>query len=160
VIRTSAAQSRVTLLLARFRFHLHTAGAAGETLLCEEIAPPVARYFIKSHKKRGNTGHNERVPFEGRGPPPRPNKARTASIIIPDIDHGETRKIFSFSVSSVAKISTRGQNDFRLDSPAVQVFENKAKPEATATAPVESPTPLPSLHRSNPSRRSNAPHWV
>jgi len=30
------------LLLARFRFHLRTAGAAGETLLCEEIAPLAA----------------------------------------------------------------------------------------------------------------------
>ena len=39
VIRTVAVQSRVTLLLARFRFHLHT---AGETLLCEEIAPLAA----------------------------------------------------------------------------------------------------------------------
>lgn len=39
VIRTAAVQSRVTLLLARFRFHLHT---AGETLLCEEIAPLAA----------------------------------------------------------------------------------------------------------------------
>ncbi len=42
VIRTAAVQSRVTLLLARFRFHLRTAGAAGETLLCEEIAPLAA----------------------------------------------------------------------------------------------------------------------
>lgn len=42
VIRTSAVQTRVTLLLARFRFHLHTAGAGGETLLCEDIAPLAA----------------------------------------------------------------------------------------------------------------------
>ncbi|HRX62782.1 MAG TPA: helicase-related protein [Candidatus Competibacter sp.] len=42
VIRTAAVQSRATLLLARFRFHLRTAGTAGETLLCEEIAPLAA----------------------------------------------------------------------------------------------------------------------
>jgi len=42
VIRTAAVQTRVTLLLARFRFHLRAAGAAGETLLCEEIAPLAA----------------------------------------------------------------------------------------------------------------------
>lgn len=41
VIRLAAVQSRVTLLLARFRFHLRTAGAAGETLLCE-ITPLAA----------------------------------------------------------------------------------------------------------------------
>jgi hypothetical protein len=42
VIVTSAVAARTLLLLARFRFHLRTAGAAGETLLCEEIAPLAA----------------------------------------------------------------------------------------------------------------------
>jgi hypothetical protein len=39
---TSAVAARTTLLLARFRFHLRTAGKEGETLLCEEIAPLAA----------------------------------------------------------------------------------------------------------------------
>ena len=34
------------------------------------------------------------------------------------------------------------EGGFRLDSPAVQVFEKKAKPEATVTTPVESPAPV------------------
>ena len=42
IIMTSAVTARTTLLLARFRFHLHTAGKEGETLLCEEIAPLAA----------------------------------------------------------------------------------------------------------------------
>jgi hypothetical protein len=42
VIMTSTVTVRTILLLARFRFHLRTAGAAGETLLCEEIAPLAA----------------------------------------------------------------------------------------------------------------------
>jgi superfamily II DNA or RNA helicase len=39
VISTSAVDDRTTLLLARFRFHLRTAGAGSDTILCEEILP-------------------------------------------------------------------------------------------------------------------------
>ena len=42
VIVASAVAARTLLLLARFRFHLRTTGKAGETLLCEEIAPLAA----------------------------------------------------------------------------------------------------------------------
>ena len=37
VVSTSAVATRTTLLVARFRYHLHVAG--GETILCEEIVP-------------------------------------------------------------------------------------------------------------------------
>ena len=40
------------------------------------------------------------------------------------------------------KMGTAIEGGFRLDSPAVQVFEKKAKPEANASAPVESPAPV------------------
>ena len=39
VISTSAVNSRTTLLVARFRYHLRTGAADGETLLAEEIVP-------------------------------------------------------------------------------------------------------------------------
>jgi hypothetical protein len=39
VISTSAVDNRTSLLLARFRFHLRTAGAGSDTILCEEILP-------------------------------------------------------------------------------------------------------------------------
>lgn len=39
VISTSAVNSRTTLLIARFRYHLHIGAADGETLLAEEIVP-------------------------------------------------------------------------------------------------------------------------
>jgi superfamily II DNA or RNA helicase len=39
VIASSAVQARTTLVLARFRYHLHTAGSANGTILCEEIVP-------------------------------------------------------------------------------------------------------------------------
>lgn len=39
VISTSAVDNRTTLLLARFRFHLSTAGKGGDTILCEQILP-------------------------------------------------------------------------------------------------------------------------
>ncbi len=39
VVSTSAASAKTTLLVARFRYHLQIAGADGETILCEEIAP-------------------------------------------------------------------------------------------------------------------------
>jgi superfamily II DNA or RNA helicase len=39
VASTSAVTSRTTLLVARFRYHLQTAGATAETILCEEIVP-------------------------------------------------------------------------------------------------------------------------
>lgn len=39
VISTSSVPVRTVLLLARFRYHLHITGAAGETILCEEIVP-------------------------------------------------------------------------------------------------------------------------
>jgi len=39
VISTSAVNTRTTLLVARFRYQLKTAGAAAETMLCEEIVP-------------------------------------------------------------------------------------------------------------------------
>jgi len=39
VIASSAVNVRTVLLLARFRFHLSTAGSVGETILCEEIVP-------------------------------------------------------------------------------------------------------------------------
>jgi hypothetical protein len=39
VIATSAVSTRTTLLLARFRYHLKTAGVKAETILCEEIVP-------------------------------------------------------------------------------------------------------------------------
>ena len=38
-IFTSAVEVRTTLLVARFRYHLASGAAGGETLLCEEIAP-------------------------------------------------------------------------------------------------------------------------
>ena len=41
------------------------------------------------------------------------------------------------------KMGAAIEGGFRLDGPAVQVFEKKVKPEATATAPVESPTSAP-----------------
>ena len=39
VIASSAVTTRTTLLIARFRYHLRTAGSDGGTVLCEEIAP-------------------------------------------------------------------------------------------------------------------------
>jgi hypothetical protein len=39
VISTSAVGVRTTLLVARFRYHLQSAAADGETILCEEIVP-------------------------------------------------------------------------------------------------------------------------
>jgi hypothetical protein len=39
VIATSAVAVRTTLLVARFRYHFHIAGAEAETILCEEIVP-------------------------------------------------------------------------------------------------------------------------
>jgi superfamily II DNA or RNA helicase len=39
VVSSSAVQARTTLLVARFRYHLQTAGADADTILCEEIAP-------------------------------------------------------------------------------------------------------------------------
>lgn len=39
VVSTSAVSTRSTLLVARFRYHLHVAGGATETILCEEIVP-------------------------------------------------------------------------------------------------------------------------
>ena len=39
VISTSAVNSRTTLLVARFRYHLRIGAADGETLLAEEIVP-------------------------------------------------------------------------------------------------------------------------
>jgi len=39
VISTSAVHTRTTLLVARFRFHLQSAGAAFEAILCEEVVP-------------------------------------------------------------------------------------------------------------------------
>jgi hypothetical protein len=39
VTSTSAVTTRTTLLVARFRFHLHLAGPEDETILCEEIVP-------------------------------------------------------------------------------------------------------------------------
>ncbi|NLI74893.1 MAG: DEAD/DEAH box helicase [Candidatus Riflebacteria bacterium] len=39
IISTSAINLRTTLLLTRFRYHLQTAGADGDTILCEEIVP-------------------------------------------------------------------------------------------------------------------------
>ena len=39
VASTSAVGTRTTLLVARFRYHLQTAGGAGTTILCEEIVP-------------------------------------------------------------------------------------------------------------------------
>jgi hypothetical protein len=39
VVSSSAVPARTTLLVARFRHHLQVAGAASETILCEEIAP-------------------------------------------------------------------------------------------------------------------------
>ena len=39
VVSTSAVSARTTLLVARFRYHLQIAGAATETILCEEIVP-------------------------------------------------------------------------------------------------------------------------
>lgn len=38
-VSTSVVETRTTLLVARFRFHLKIAGRDGETLLCEEILP-------------------------------------------------------------------------------------------------------------------------
>lgn len=43
VMATSSVPSRTTMLLARFRFHLHITGATGETILCEEIVPLACR---------------------------------------------------------------------------------------------------------------------
>jgi superfamily II DNA or RNA helicase len=39
IISTAAVSARTTLLVARLRYHLQTAGADGETILCEEIVP-------------------------------------------------------------------------------------------------------------------------
>ena len=39
VVATTAVRTRTTLLVARFRYHLHIAGADAETILCEEIVP-------------------------------------------------------------------------------------------------------------------------
>ena len=39
VVSTSAANTRTTLLVARFRYHLQIAGGDAETILCEEIVP-------------------------------------------------------------------------------------------------------------------------
>ena len=39
VISTSAVSARTTLLVVRFRYHLHIAGGDAETILCEEIVP-------------------------------------------------------------------------------------------------------------------------
>ena len=39
VIASSAVTTRTTLLIARFRYHLRTAGSDDRTVLCEEIAP-------------------------------------------------------------------------------------------------------------------------
>jgi hypothetical protein len=82
------------------------------------------------------------------------------------------------------KMGAAIEGGFRLENPAVQVFEKKAKPEATVTAPVESPAPvavaapveplpkierpklgLKAIHReqyvtTNHSRRSSALNWV
>lgn len=42
VVSTSQVQTRTTLVIARFRFHLKVAGSASETILCEEIVPLAA----------------------------------------------------------------------------------------------------------------------
>jgi len=39
VIRTSEVNTRTTLVVARFRFHLRAGGVSTETMLCEEIVP-------------------------------------------------------------------------------------------------------------------------
>ena len=39
VVRTSAVSERTVLLVTRFRHHLRSRGAEGETILCEEIVP-------------------------------------------------------------------------------------------------------------------------
>jgi len=39
VYKTSSVCKRTVLVLARFRYHLRSAGAAGEAILCEEIVP-------------------------------------------------------------------------------------------------------------------------
>ena len=39
IVATSSVTARTTLVIARFRFHLKTTGAASETILCEEIVP-------------------------------------------------------------------------------------------------------------------------
>lgn len=39
VISTSAVKSRTTLMVVRFRYHLHTGGGDRESILCEEIIP-------------------------------------------------------------------------------------------------------------------------
>ena len=39
VVSTSAVNTRTTLLVARFRYHLQIAGGDAETILCEEIVP-------------------------------------------------------------------------------------------------------------------------
>lgn len=39
VVATSAVSVRTTMVVARFRYHLHTGGAEAETILCEEIIP-------------------------------------------------------------------------------------------------------------------------
>ncbi len=39
VVSSSAVKARTTLLVARFRYHLHTVGTDAETILCEEIIP-------------------------------------------------------------------------------------------------------------------------
>jgi superfamily II DNA or RNA helicase len=39
IISTSAVSARTTLLVARFRYHLHITGASTETILCEEVIP-------------------------------------------------------------------------------------------------------------------------
>jgi len=39
VIASTAVSARTTLLIARFRYHLHVTGSEAETLLCEEIVP-------------------------------------------------------------------------------------------------------------------------
>lgn len=39
VVSTSAVSLRTTLLVARFRYHLQTAGPGADTILCEEIVP-------------------------------------------------------------------------------------------------------------------------
>jgi hypothetical protein len=39
IIRTSEVNTRTTLVVARFRFHLRAGGVSTETMLCEEIVP-------------------------------------------------------------------------------------------------------------------------
>jgi superfamily II DNA or RNA helicase len=39
VITSSVVKTRTTLVLARFRYHLHTTGLTAEAILCEEIVP-------------------------------------------------------------------------------------------------------------------------